>query len=150
MRVGGEFAAGVDFGSALSRSMRVSACYDRGCRRMRGGNIPFAGVRKMKNVAIGNRVISLLTALLIFGLLLQGCGDDEPAVHPIEGKWNVSEKGTANDPKNNKVNRFILEFAIYLYKKNLEIKLMKNPKGFIFSFDDCMGSEPSGPFGVIR
>ncbi len=92
----------------------------------------------MKNMGIGNRVIPLLAALLLFGFLLQGCGDDAPAVHPIEGKWAVSEKGTANDPKNEKVNRFILEFVIDLYKKNMEIKLVESPRGFIFSFDDIL------------
>jgi hypothetical protein len=66
--------------------MRVSVCFNRDCRRIWGGKIPFAGVCKMKNMGIGNRVIPLLAALLLFGFLLQGCGDDAPAVHPIEGK----------------------------------------------------------------
>lgn len=92
----------------------------------------------LKKFVFIKRLIGLFPAILAMALLLQGCGEDTAPVNLIFGKWQVNEKLTANDKGNEDLNRFILEFAIEIYKKRFEIKPLEKGDGVSFNFSGLL------------
>ncbi len=92
----------------------------------------------LKKFVYIKRLIGMFPAILAIVLLLQGCGEDAAPVNLIFGKWKVNEKLTANDKGNKDLNRFILEFAIDIYKKHFEIKPLEKGEGISFNFSGLL------------
>ena len=61
-------------------------------------------------------------ALLVAGLMLQGCEESEPAKHVLVGKWAVNSSAMAGDPKNKGLSTNLLKFVILVYGRNFEIQ----------------------------
>ncbi|MFP6890426.1 MAG: hypothetical protein VCF07_11890 [Nitrospinota bacterium] len=76
----------------------------------------------------------ILAPVFLCGLILSGCGEDGPLRNQLVGKWKHSEKQTANDKKNRKVKRLILDYIIDHYMRKFEIKLLPDGQGISFHF----------------
>jgi hypothetical protein len=61
-------------------------------------------------------------ALMVAGLMLQGCGESEPEKHVLVGKWAINSNAMADDPKNGGLSTPLLKFVILVYGRNFEIQ----------------------------
>ena len=61
-------------------------------------------------------------ALMVAGLMLQGCGESEPEKPVLVGKWAINSNAMADDPKNKGLSTPLLKFVILVYGRNFEIQ----------------------------